>query len=82
VIQADRTGGKPYSVDLGLAVVRTIEAGYTREEAGQMYGASLSPVGRFIHLWRTRESVEPAKFGGDKAYALTAHTDRIRRWIR
>ena len=25
--------GKPYSVDLRLAVVRSIEAGYTREEA-------------------------------------------------
>jgi transposase len=73
--------GKPYSVDLRLAVVRSIEAGYTREEAAEMHGVSLSSVGRFINLWRRRKSVEPAKFGGYKEYALKAHAERVRRWI-
>ncbi len=73
--------GKPYSVDLRLAVVRTIEAGYMREEAAELHGVSLSSVGRFIKLWRRRESVDPAKFGGYKGYALEAHAGRLRRWI-
>jgi transposase len=73
--------GKPYSIDLRLAVVRTIEAGYTREEAAELHGVSLSSVGRFINLWRTRARVDPAKFGGYKGYALEAHAERLRRWI-
>lgn len=73
--------GKPYSVDLRLAVVRSIEAGYTLEEAAEMHGVSLSSVGRFIRLWRTRASVRPAKFGGYKGYALAAHRERVRGWI-
>ena len=50
--------GKPYSVDLRLAVVRSIEAGYTREEAAELHGVSLSSVGRFIKSWRARKRVE------------------------
>lgn len=73
--------GKPYSVDLRLAVVRSIEAGYTREEAAEMHGVSLSSVGRYIKSWRARKSVEPAKFGGYKEYALKAHADRLGRWL-
>lgn len=73
--------GKPYSVDLRLAVVRSLEAGHTYEEAAELHGVSLSTVGRFLHLWRRRESVEPAKFGGYKTYALAAHAERVRRWI-
>ena len=38
--------GKPYSVDLRLAVVRSVESGYTREEAAELHGVSLSSVGR------------------------------------
>jgi hypothetical protein len=30
--------GKPYSVDLRLAVVRSVESGYTREEAAELHG--------------------------------------------
>lgn len=73
--------GKPYSVDLRLAVVRSIEAGYTRGEAAELLGVSLSSVGRFIKIWRGRQSVEPAKFGGYKKYALQAQADRLRGWI-
>ncbi len=73
--------GRPYEDDLRLAVIRLIEDGYTREEAAQLCGVSLSSVGRFIRRFRTTGSVSPEKFGGYKGYALANHADRIKRWI-
>ena len=52
--------GKPYSVDLRMAVVRSIEAGCTREEAAELHGVSLSSVGRFLRPWRSRGNVRAA----------------------
>ena len=73
--------GKPYSVDLRLAVVHSIEAGCTREEAAELHGVSLSSVGRFLTLWRTKGNVPAAKFGGYKGYALKPHAERLKRWV-
>jgi len=73
--------GKAYSVDLRMAVVRSIEAGYTREEAAELHGVSLSSVGRFLRLWRSRGNVRAAKFGGYKGYALAPYAERLKRWI-
>jgi transposase len=60
--------GKCYTEDMRLAVVRSIEAGCTREEAAELHGVSLSSVGRFIKLWRSSGNVCAAKFGGHKDY--------------
>jgi transposase len=73
--------GKPYSEDMRLAVVRSIEAGYTREEAAELHGVSLSSVGRFIKLWRSSGTVCGAKFGGYKGYTLEPHAERLKRWV-
>jgi transposase len=73
--------GKPYSEDMRLAVVRSIETGCTREEAAELYGVSLSSVGRFIKLWRTSGNVCAAKFGGYKGHALKSHGERLKRWV-
>jgi transposase len=73
--------GKPYSVDLRLAVVHSIEAGCTREEAAELHGVSLSSVGRFLKLWRTKGNLRAAKFGGYKGYALKPHAERLKRWV-
>ena len=73
--------GKPYSEDLRGAVVRSIEAGDTREEVAEVYGVSLSSVGRFIKRWRATGSVSPDKFGGYKKYALEGQEERIKQWI-
>jgi transposase len=73
--------GKPYSEDLRGAVVRSIEAGYTREEVAELYHVSLSSVGRFIKRWRATGSVSPEKFGGYKRHTLEGREQSIRRWI-
>jgi transposase len=73
--------GKPRSEDLRIAVVGSIEAGYTREEVSALYDVSLSSVGRYIKRWRTTGNVRAAKFGGYKGYALAGHRDRIEQWI-
>ena len=73
--------GKPYSVDLRLAVVRSVESGYTREEAAELHGVSLSSVGRFLGLWRSKGDLRAAKFGGYKEYALKPHAERLTHWI-
>ena len=73
--------GKPYSVDLRLAVVRSVESGYTREEAAELHGVSLSSVGRFLELWRSKGDLRAAKFGGYKEYALKPQAERLTHWI-
>ena len=73
--------GKPYSVDLRLAVVHSIEAGWTREEAAELHGVSLSSVGRFLKLWRTKGNLRAAKFGGYKGYALNPYAERLKHWV-
>lgn len=72
---------KPYSIDLRGRVVAAIEEGATREEAAERHHVSLSSVGRFLRLKRENGSVDPAKFGGYKPYALAAHEKLIRRLL-
>lgn len=72
---------KPYSNDLRVRVVETVEEGATREEAAERHGVSLSSVGRFLRLKRETGSVIPAKFGGYKPYALAAYEGRVRQWL-
>ena len=73
--------GKPYSEELRGAVVRSIEAGYCREDVAELCGVILSSVGRFVKRWRATGSVRPDKFGGYKGYALAGHEGRIEQWI-
>lgn len=73
--------GKPYANDLRAAAIRMIEDGRTRPEVAELCGTSLSSVGRWVHRYRTTGSVQPAKFGGYKRYALAKHGWRITRWI-
>jgi transposase len=62
--------GKPYADDLRLVAVRLIKEGHTRPEVAELYGISLSSVGRYIRRYRATGSVSPDKFGGYKDYAL------------
>ena len=73
--------GKPYSDDLRERVVEAIETGDTREEVAELFGLSLSTVGRFIRRKRETGSVSPAKFGGYKQYALEPHTARVKELV-
>ena len=61
---------KPYSEDLRRRVVETIEGGTTIPEAAEQCGVSISSVVRFLKLHRETGSVDPAKFGGYKAFKL------------
>jgi transposase len=73
--------GKPYSDDLRERAVLALEAGYTRVEVAELYGLSLSSVGRYIKRKRERGSVSPEKFGGYKRPALEPHADLVRRFV-
>jgi transposase len=69
---------KPYSEDLRRRVVETIEAGATIPDAAEQCGVSISSVVRFLKLHRDTGSVEAAKFGGYKEFALVAHEELVR----
>jgi transposase len=73
--------GKPYSSDLRRGIVQGIESGHTYEEIADLYGVSISSVSRFVTRWRKTGSVNAAKFGGYKGYALECYRDRITRWV-
>jgi transposase len=73
--------GKPYSDDLRERVVEGIESGDTRGELAELYGLSLSTVGRFIRRKRETGSVSPDKFGGYRQHALAPHTDRVKELV-
>src|SRR5712672_2557534 len=72
---------KPYSADLRRRVVETIEGGTTIPEAAEQCGVSISSVVRFLKLHRETGSVESAKFGGYKDFALAAHEDLVRQLV-
>src|SRR6267143_1526691 len=68
---------KPYSADLRRRVVETIEGGTTIPEAAEQCGVSISSVVRFLKLHRETGSVDSAKFGGYKDFALAELEDRL-----
>ena len=72
---------KPYSEDLRRRVVGTIESGTTIPEAAEQCGVSISSVVRFLKLHRETGSVESAKFGGYKDFALAAYEDLVRQLV-
>jgi transposase len=72
---------KPYSEDLRRRVVGTIEGGTTIPEAAEQCGVSISSVVRFLKLHRETGSVEAAKFGGYKDFALASHEDLVRQLV-
>lgn len=72
---------KPYSEDLRLRVVGTIEDGASIAETSEQCGVSISSVVRFLKLHRETGGVSPAKFGGHKDFALAEHEDLVRQLI-
>jgi transposase len=72
---------KPYSEDLRRRVVGTIEGGSTIPEAAEQCGISISSVVRFLKIHRETGSVEAAKFGGYKDFALAGHEDLVRQLL-
>ena len=62
-------------------IVGTIEGGATIPEAAEQCGVSISSVVRFLKLHRETGSVESAKFGGYKDFALAAHEDLVRQLV-
>src|SRR3979411_1086396 len=72
---------KPYSADLRRRVVETIEGGTTIPEAAEQCGVSISSVFRCLKLHRETGSVDSAKCGGYKDFALAAHEDLVRQLV-
>lgn len=53
---------KAYSIDLRERIVARVELGdESQAEVADDYGVSLPSVERFVHLWRTTDSVAPRK---------------------
>ena len=72
---------KPYSEDLRRRAVETILEGATIPETAEQCGISISSVGRFLKLHRESGSVNPAKFGGYKDFALAEHEELVRQLV-
>src|SRR3981189_1367379 len=72
---------KPYSADLRRRGGGTIEGGTTIPEAAEQCGVSISSVVRFLRLHRETGSIDWAKFGGYKDFALAAHEDLVRQLV-
>src|SRR5260370_10618638 len=73
--------GKRWSGGLRRRVVGTVEGGSTIPEAAGQWGVSISSVVRFLKLHRETGSVESAKFGGYKDFALAAYEDLVRQLV-
>jgi transposase len=72
---------KPYSNDLRERVVREVEAGASRRSVAGKYHVSVSFVIKLMQQWRMQGSVQPAKFGGYKGYALAEHQKMVRQFL-
>ena len=72
---------KPYSNDLRERVVREVEAGASRRAVAGKYHVSVSFVIKLMQQWQARGSVQPAKFGGYKRYALAEHQKLVRQFL-
>jgi transposase len=73
--------GKPYSEDLRERVIGAAQDGATIPEIAEQFGVSISSVVRFRRLYRDTGSVNPAKFGGYRGYALAAHEELVRELV-
>ena len=55
---------KPYSQDLRVRVIETVEAGASRREAAELYGISPSVVVIWMQRWMATGSIEARPSGG------------------
>jgi transposase len=63
---------KPYSVDLRERVVAAVEAGATRQAAGDRFGVSDSSAIRWVQRWRSSGELAAKRRGGGNS-PLEAH---------
>lgn len=63
---------RPYSVDLRERVVAAVEAGATRQAAGDRFGVSDSSAIRWVQRWRSSGELAAKRRGGG-ASPLEAH---------
>src|SRR5579862_7623101 len=63
---------KPYSEDLRARVVGAVEAGATRQAAGDRFGVSDSSAIRWVQRWRSSGQLAAKRRGGS-ASPLEAH---------
>jgi transposase len=69
---------KPYSEDLRERIVRAVEAGRSRHEAGRIFGVSPSCVVKLMQRYQETGAVRPAKFGGYRKPILAEHEAKVR----
>src|SRR5262249_19717384 len=65
---------KPYSQDLRMRVIETVESGASRREAAELYGISPSVVVLWMQRWMATGSIE-AKPSGGSTSPLEEHSE-------
>ena len=55
---------KPYSKDLRLRIVQSVQDGMSKSAAARVFGVSLSSVKRYVRIVNRGASLEPRKGGG------------------
>lgn len=64
MIDLDHGCMRPYSEDLRIKIVQTVERGILKTQAANLFGVSLSSVKRYARLARQGLSLAPRKGGG------------------
>jgi putative transposase len=55
---------KPYSKDLRLRVLATVDSGVPREEVAKTFSVSVPTIKRWLNRWRETGDVEPKPIPG------------------
>jgi transposase len=72
---------RPYSDDLRLRVVETVENAASRRQAAEFFKVTVSFVIKLLQRVQATGEVPPARFGGYEVSPLKAHEEDPRLWI-
>jgi transposase len=68
---------RPLSNDLRVRIVRSVEAGASRNATAKRFGVSISTVVKLMQVVRATGSHEPKRMGGYRKAILAGHKDRV-----
>ena len=72
---------RPYSDDLRLRVVETVENAASRRQAAEFFKVTVSFVIKLLQRVQATGEVPPARLGGYEVSPLKAHEEDLRLWI-
>ena len=71
----------PLSLDIRKRIVAAVEGGASRRAAAARFAVSESAVIKLIERWERTGSLEPARMGGYRPFALAEHDTLVRELI-